>query len=121
MNCSRKLLTAFAVQAIKAVDLYQNQVQKLPYLNADPDTVTVSGHSAGAQYAAHLLTVLSGTFKGAGSSKGAAFMSKYGQFKSHDTDYHVANAIIAIRELHEAGDIDDISNLVNNAVCIISG
>ena len=121
MNCSKRLLTAFVVKAIQAMDLYEDQVQMLPYLNADPDTVTVSGHSYGGQYATHLLTVLSGTFKGAGNLKGAAFLAKSKHYKTKDTDYHVEKAVRAIRRLHEAGDIDDIGNLANNAVCIISG
>ena len=69
-----------------------------------------------------MMTVLSGTIKGAGCAKGAAFTSEFGDFKNSDTAEIISEAAVdLIDELAADGDIDPVSNLVNNAVIIISG
>ena len=119
MKSSIKFLLPFAAAVVKGSD-----VSALPYLNADPDTITVSGTSAGGQYSNHLLTVLSDSFKGAGISKGTTFDAKFWWLKNQRTWPAEAlsdHAIETIDDLHSRGEIDDIANLQERAVYIISG
>ena len=84
MFTSTGLLNALAIgltnaAVAQALAVYQESTaEALKNLNADPNTVTVSGSSAGAWASCHMMIVMSGTFKGAGCSKGAPFMAKFG-------------------------------------------
>jgi poly(3-hydroxybutyrate) depolymerase len=62
------------------MELYGSS-KELAFLNADPDSVTVSGYSAGGSFANHLLIVMSDTVKGAGICKGGAFVSSFGDWR----------------------------------------
>ena len=86
INSSKLLSVAgFSAALANAVELEASAAQngnvvELPALtnfNADPNSVTVSGHSAGAHYSNSLAVILSGTFKGAGISKGATFLTRF--------------------------------------------
>jgi poly(3-hydroxybutyrate) depolymerase len=55
--------------------------KELAFLNADPDSVTVSGYSTGGSFANHLLIVMSDTVKGAGICKGGAFHSSHSDWR----------------------------------------
>ena len=44
------------------------ETNRLAFLNADPNTVTISGASAGGAYSCHMQIVYSETIKGAGCS-----------------------------------------------------
>ena len=48
-------------------------------------------------------------------------MTKFGDFKKYDAEYYSKESIKEIDALASAGDIDPLSNLVDNAVMIISG
>ena len=71
-----RLISGLGLRADPAAD------GALTYLGADPDSVTMSGQSAGAHFSCHMMIVLSGTIKGAGCSKGGAFMSKYADLRN---------------------------------------
>ena len=73
----------FAAAGVKAMEL-QASSKELEYLNADSDSITVSGYSAGGSFANHLLIVMSDTVKGAGICKGGAFVSWYGDWREPD-------------------------------------
>ena len=118
-------LAAMAVQAIDITsDLKQDTAVSLavPVL-ADPNKVTVSGQSAGGQFSCTIAIILSDTIKGAGCSKGGAFGSSYGDFRTaaYDAQHFVDAAIADIEALDEAGQIDPIENLADRAVYILSG
>jgi hypothetical protein len=83
----------------------------------------MSGHSAGGQFSCHMMTVLSGTIKGAGCSKSASFMTRPRDWKNAEPTAETMSAISItnIDALNAAGDIDPISNLENRAVIILSG
>ena len=49
------------------------QIQKLPQLHLNPNTVTISGFSAGAFMASQLHFIYSGVIKGAGLVSGGPF------------------------------------------------
>ena len=53
----------------------------LPALHAISDEVTISGMSAGAHNSCHLMILMSDTIKGAGCTKGGAFMWGYSEFR----------------------------------------
>ena len=90
---------------------------------ADPNKVTVSGQSAGGQFSCTIAIILSDTIKGAGCSKGGAFGSSYGDFRTPtiEAQHFVDAAIADITALEAAGQIDPTSNLANRAVYILSG
>merc|ERR1712157_404318 len=54
----------------------EEEVIALPFLDACPDSVTVSGYSMGGMYSNHLQIVLSDVIKGAGIDAGAPFVKK---------------------------------------------
>ena len=81
MYSSFKFLT-FVVAMVQALDLdlelrgtQPTHIGSLPDLKANPDTITVSGHSAGGHFSCMLQIILSETVKGAGCSKGGPFYS----------------------------------------------
>ena len=93
-------LLPFAAAVVQGREL--SDIQSLAYLNADPDSITVSGHSAGGHYSQHLLIVMSDTIKGAGISKGAAFTAAFKDFKDPvgmPAEYFRDQAIAAIDDL----------------------
>lgn len=119
MFTSSRLLTTLAIGLANAA---VTQAESLLNLNADANTVTLSGFSAGGHFSCHMMTVLSGTIKGAGCAKGAAFTSEFGDFRNGDLPETIsARAIDIIDALAATGDIDPLSNLANNAVIIMSG
>ena len=97
--------------------------EKLAFLNADPDAVTISGASAGAFFACNMQIILSDTIKGAGCSAGAAIGWGPGQFKKEGITAEMMSqrSIELIDELESAGHIDPVSNLADRAVYLWSG
>ena len=94
----------------------------LTYLGADPDSVTMSGHSSGGHCSCHMMIVMSDTLKGVACSKGGSFMSNYANFRNGDTAEEVSEiAINNINDLNSKGQIDPITNLKDRAVYLISG
>lgn len=98
---------------------------KLPYMNADPNSITVSGHSAGCLMSELMMMVHSESIKGAGLYQ----CMPYG-IKFDDTELFAENveaqtlAELAIERIDDAaiaGDIDPTTNLANNSVYIMSG
>ena len=67
----RSLNTATTIAVLAA--LGDAKFDPFPTLSAKRDDVTVSGHSAGAYFAAHLLMTASDTWKGAGCANGGPF------------------------------------------------
>ena len=65
--------------------------------------------------------MLSDSFKGAGISKGATFDAKFWWLKTWTAETLSGHAIETINDLHSSGEIDDIANLQERAVYIISG
>ena len=125
MFTSTGLLNALAIgltnaAVAQALAVYQESTTNpLENFNADPNTVTVSGYSAGGQFSCHLMTVMSETIKGAGCSKGGAFT--IGKDTDMSKDQIKNAAIKEINELALADHIDPVVNLEDNAVMIISG
>ena len=119
MQTSTRLLTAFGAAIVQGLDLEaatttQQTVESLPFLNADPNSITMSGQSSGAHFSCHMMIVMSGTIKGAGCSHGGAFMVGYGDFRNESAlsgDQMAANAISEINELEADGLIDPTCNL----------
>ena len=83
MNASFKLLlltfgSIFAnLKLTSAIGLMADPTAdgSLVYLGADPDSVTMSGQSAGGHFSCHMMIVMSDAVKGVGCSKGGSFMS----------------------------------------------
>ena len=79
-------LAAFAESIEMSSSLFEATISdSLPALDADPDSVTISGMSAGAHNSCHLMILMSDTIKGAGCTKGGAFMWGYSEFRSDTT------------------------------------
>ena len=97
----------------------ETAASKLPYLNADPNSVTISGTSSGAHFSCNLMIILSGTIKGAGCAKGGAFMHDWKN--DFTADEIKTRATGWIDDLALDGDIDPLENLANNAAFVISG
>ena len=94
---------------------------KLPYMEADPNSITVSGHSMGC-YMSHLMSVIeSQTIKGAGLFE----CWPYGAFPNYLPSYtseQLANySIDLIEEAESRDEIDDTSNLEERSFYIFSG
>ena len=112
------LANASLTQALEVSAKLQSDAEtaiSLPYLNADPNSVTMSGYSAGAFFTHKMAFIFSGTVKGAGCAKGGAFM--------HRSKSSITDAIGFIDDLAsgEEPDIDPTENIANNAAYIISG
>lgn len=92
-------------------------VHRLPALNADPDTITVSGFSGGAVIANAFHVAYSETVKGAAIFSGTAFGDSIigpGAWTSQKG--------IALADSHASGGkIDSLSNLKNAPVYLTSG
>jgi len=71
----------------------------LPFLDACPDSVTVSGISAGGHYSNHLQIVLSDVIKGAGISSAGPFMMGMGQLRNWEAERMVEQSLLKIEEL----------------------
>ena len=93
------------------------QAGALPSLQANADEVTISGMSAGAHNSCHMMILLSDTIKGAGCTKGGAFMSEYAEFRRPETTRESlsAEALDMIAELEADGKIDPTSNFVDQS------
>ena len=122
ITASKLLLASGSIYAAYGLDVMQTTTsERLRSLRADPNSVTMSGSSAGAQMSCHMLTVLSGIVKGAGCSKGGAFNTSWRDFKSSSTSTDLSDrAIGEINALNASGTIDPIENLTERAVYIIS-
>ena len=95
----------------------------LPHLNAEPDTVTISGGSAGC-YMAHRLSIInSDAIKGAGLFFCWAFDTDlvFVDEVTQSPEQLAAIAIESIDEKEKAGRIDPTSNLKDRAYTIWSG
>ena len=78
-------LAAFAESIEMTSSLAEMTISdSLPGLKADPHSVTISGMSAGAHNSCHMMILMSDTIKGAGCTKGGAFMSGYSEFRDED-------------------------------------
>ena len=93
----------------------------LGYLNADFNTVTVSGHSAGCQWSETMQLVYSGTIRGAA-------LMQCGPYGTDLPDFHAAGASTASLRATansaaaaEISKIDPTSNLALRAAYIIKG
>ena len=82
MYTSSKFLVAVGSALASVGALGLTEENKLLNLNADPDTVTISGHSRGGYMSCHMLSVLSDTIKGAGCSKAAPITTTKKQRKN---------------------------------------
>ena len=75
--------------------------------------------SAGAHMSCHLMIVMSNTFKGAGCTKGGAFMSKYANFRDASTTRESLSAA-AMATIDAAGStIDPTSNFTDGSRAVI--
>ena len=97
---------------------------KLPYMKADPNSVTVSGHSMGCYMSEKMMIIHSSTIKGAGLFECMPFGIDYKNElmnAGYSSDYLAALSVDRIDDAVIAGWADDTSNLKNNAVYIFSG
>ena len=81
-----------------------------PTLSAKRDEVTVSGHSAGAYFAAHLMMTASDTWKGAGCANGGPFDWSL-RNQRFVTDRAIADSLDRLEELDQQELIDPLENL----------
>ena len=95
----------------------------LAYLNANIDTVTFSGHSAGCQFSNTMLVIHSATIKGAG-------LMQCGPYSLDLPDYHkpgetkddlVQRSMATLKANDQAGSIDSTENLKNAAIYLVDG
>ena len=77
--------------------------------------------SAGAHFSCLLMTVMSDTIKGAGCTKGGAFMSGYNEFRLPTTTRESLKkeAIETINALNASNEIDPISNFEEGERAVI--
>ena len=95
----------------------------LPYMNANPDTITVSGMSAGC-YMSELLTFIhSDTIKGSALFQCFPYgIYYYDEYWDTETAESLKNlAVPRIDAAVAAGEIDDTANLPNRSIYIYSG
>ena len=95
----------------------------LPYMSANPDTITVSGMSAGC-YMSELLTFIhSDTIKGSALfqcfSYGILYYTEYWDTETAESLKDLA--VPRIDAAVSAGEIDDTANLPNRSIYIYSG
>ena len=88
------------------------QADPLPNLQANADQITISGQSSGAHNSCHMMILMSDTIKGAGCSKGGAFMSGFDEFTMAETTRQSLSTRAQgfIEELELEGKIDPTSN-----------
>ena len=85
----------------------------LPYMNADANSVTVSGHSAGCYMSDQMMMIHSATIKGAGLFQCWPFGMIYydGDIYTATQEDLTAFSIDQVDDAEEAGQIDPTSNL----------
>ena len=94
----------------------------LPYMNANPDTITMSGNSAGCFMAHQMQIIHSETIKGVALYACWPYATSIDSPHNGLTASEIAtNSIGTIDSRASAGSIDDTSNLANNAVYVWSG
>ena len=98
---------------------------KLPYMDADADSVTVSGFGAGCTMSELMMIVHSESIRGAGLFQCIPYGIKYDEteiFSEDATPEALADlSIERIDDARIAGEIDDTVHLERNAVYIMSG
>ena len=112
------------LRKISLASMFGNK--SLPPLGARDDTVTIAGHSSGAQMSNQMHIIMSDTFKGAGLMQGASFWTiEYflGELdpEEAEVDTIVEKSLVKAAEYVESGDIDDTSNIQGAPVFILSG
>ena len=96
--------------------------EPLPYLNADPDTITMSGNSAGCFMAHQMSIIHSTTVKGVGLFAcwpyGTDIIDAEHEVPASEIAEHSIGAIDAAEG---RGEIDPTSNLSSNGAYVWSG
>ena len=91
-------------------------------MGADPDSITISGHSAGCYMSERMMIIHSDNIKGAGLfqcwSYGTDFVDQIQKSPASDL---AAHTIEDIDEAEAEGEISATSNLANRSVYIYSG
>ena len=96
----------------------------LPYMSADPNSVTVSGHSAGCYMAQEMAIVKSATIHGAGLFQCWSFEMLDNQdlwLDSATNEQRADDSLQRISDSSSQGKIDAPSNLIDNSIYIFSG
>lgn len=101
--------------------MHTTEANALPYLNANPDTITMSGHSAGCFMSQQMSIIHSETIKGVGLFTCWPYGTK-DDFKNSVTPLDMVAASTAAIEKAEAdGKIEPTANIASQAVYIWSG
>ena len=93
-------------------------------MGADPNSVTVSGHSAGCYMSERMMIAHSDSVKGAGLFQCWPYGIHYVDDLFDDSVTAASLATTSIAEIDSAlasGEIADTSNLANNSIYIYSG
>ena len=103
--------------------LHVETVINLPYLKQiDPESITVSGFSAGGFMASHLLVIHSDLFRGAGVVCGGpyGFFVEHAQVDGHKPDVQT-NIIPNCFKHEQENQIEPLHNLLNKKVFVFGG
>ena len=100
--------------------------KSLPPLGANPDTVTMAGHSSGAMMSNQMHIIMSDTIKGVGLMQGASFWTiEYFLDRELadevDVETVAQGSLDKAAEYLEEGLIDDTVNIEGAPVYILSG
>ena len=95
----------------------------LPYMSANPDTITISGMSAGCYMSERMTYIHSDTIKGSALFECMPYQIIYLiEFTGNETAEELKDlAIPRIDAAVAAGEIDDTANLPNRSIYIYSG